>query len=549
MSIRKSIIIQVFFVMTLVVARADVSDTAPPGSCSGRYVGMQNMSGTNQTIWVYGTMGAGWTSHTVAPGHYLSVTEWDFQNNGISCPALLGPYRFGIGSCPGYISDIPYPWGGGQLLYPVNGQCDWTTNTTVTNYYCADITVKNADLFVRTYAGCKDGNPIEVFSIQVGGSYVWHHCETSPWAATVIRIGAGTDAADLTLFPTMTTNTTPSGAGSGTNILNTASPPGQIYNLPATNINWAAGTNDQQMGFAALLDAATRTIQALGALTNLHGGGGGALVVSNITGAGTTIVSNSTYVTITNNNTATVSNVFEVGSVYSTNLSGVYTNLLSGTATNWGGASNAAISALAGAFSDAQSLEDAVGDAPTMGSGDSSPFSFSFCGKTLCLDPKNLSWGGEALVPGFAALPDIIKTFITFLVTLAFCFWGGRQYADAVKLYSSAQTGGVPDLEAELAGFGGNVAGVVVGLLIPIVFVAGWVVLFRFIFGKLLTTLTGLHSMDPFGSFPGGALYLIDMFIPVSLILSLAWAQLGLYFGLNKLVLIAASASRFLFGK
>lgn len=206
--------------------------------------------------------------------------------------------------------------------------------------------------------------------------------------------------------------------------------------------------------------------------------------------------------------------------------------------TNWN--ESIARAALGTAAGEADTLLSGLGSPPTVGAGDASALTIAFVpGHTLNIDPA----------VQFPGLPEIFKNCFSAAAILAFGYFAGKRYSDAVRTFATAQTGGVPDLNVMAATFGGNALGLLVAIAIPVIFVAGWGVLFHYLFGQILSRITGLSGTDFFGGMGGTGLYLVNEFFDVSLFLTLAWLQLSLYFGLEKLVLIAASVSRFLFGK
>lgn len=217
----------------------------------------------------------------------------------------------------------------------------------------------------------------------------------------------------------------------------------------------------------------------------------------------------------------------------------VYGSMTSGT--NWSTANAAGSAALGGAATDAGDAADRVAlGPPSIGGGSGSALTMTIANQSLNFDPENSVFSGIA---------GITKACLGFLAIGTFCMWAGRRYSECVKTFATAQTGGVPNLEVSAAGFGGNVGGVALGILVPVVLVGGWVAIFQFLFGEVLTRLTTLHSTNPYAGFTPLALYLIDQYVPMSLILSLFWARLTLYFTLEKLVMLASAATRFLFGK
>ena len=250
-----------------------------------------------------------------------------------------------------------------------------------------------------------------------------------------------------------------------------------------------------------------------------------------------------------------------LGQVQTNNqYSAILSNLVNGTNITLGTGSNLLGSGVTG---QAQSLVDALGNGSwtNTDAGDASVLSIGFVGgTTLNLDP-------EVRFPGIGGL---VKSLFGWAATFAFLFWFGTRYWAATQLLATAQTGGVPDLETEALGFGGNILGVVTALVIPFVLVGLWVTLFTGIFSIVLgvTGGSGYWGFNPFFGWTGfhsthvaaaggsttyatgsGAMYLLNYFLPVPYILSLGWTQLVLYFTMAKVALVCAAASRALWGR
>ena len=175
------------------------------------------------------------------------------------------------------------------------------------------------------------------------------------------------------------------------------------------------------------------------------------------------------------------------------------------------------------------------------GAGDASGLHFEFCGRVVSLDPADR-------FPGFMGL---VRSAWSFIALMLFGRWVVGWVQEIIQLIGTAETGGVPNLEAELFGFGGNVAGLAVYLATIVVFIASWVVVLNWV---------GLAILDFLGLFPqagaavglGGnaiALYLLNACFPVSLALSLASARVTLPLTGSKVCLVAIAVSRMLAGK
>jgi hypothetical protein len=231
--------------------------------------------------------------------------------------------------------------------------------------------------------------------------------------------------------------------------------------------------------------------------------------------------------------------------IYSTNAN-VYPGLGNGTNAGLGTGSGA----LGAADSTVATFTNGLGSAPSVGAGSAAVFSFAFCGTTLNLDP-------ESIFPG---MPSIIRQLMGWGETVAFMLWFGKQYLRVSGIFATAQTGGVPDLEASVAGFGGNLLGYTAALVVPFVYIGLWVGVFTYIFSVALgyetssyfTTnpFTGMGSFTTGSSATGaGALYLLNDFFPVPYTLSLLWTTMLLLVTMTKFVVVCSATSRFLFGK
>lgn len=183
---------------------------------------------------------------------------------------------------------------------------------------------------------------------------------------------------------------------------------------------------------------------------------------------------------------------------------------------------------------------------------DASPFMIgSIDGIALNLDPDNL-------VPG---LSTTTKAVWTLLLLIGFGYWAGKLLYDTALAFSAAQTGGVPNIEGEAAGFGGNILGVITAALIPLVIIGLWLaVLDRmlaligsscFAPGTIGAIISGF-SVRPSGASTGTTKLLAHFasaWFPLHLALCLLLTGLLLQWGALKVVLITAAAQRFLFGK
>jgi len=238
-------------------------------------------------------------------------------------------------------------------------------------------------------------------------------------------------------------------------------------------------------------------------------------------------------ISFTNMSETGVSNL--IGAAHATNQTH-YANTPS--STNWSTAETAAMSALGSTPGQIDTLVSSIGSAPDVGSG-SPDLEIVFAGQTLNLDPAVRFPGAQTLVyNGF-----------TLSMLIWFAWFASRLYSATVAQYASTQTGGVPNLESTVVGTGGNIAGTILAVVVPLVIVGGWIVIWQYIFDRISTNLGLVNGLNPFTGMNSTALYLLTSFFPVNLILTLLWTAISLQLGVTKVVLIATSVQKFLFGK
>lgn len=209
---------------------------------------------------------------------------------------------------------------------------------------------------------------------------------------------------------------------------------------------------------------------------------------------------------------------------------------------NWSSSSNSAIAALGGAETNFDSALSRMGSAPQFnGSGSSNALAFAFCGTVLNVNP-------EVIMPG---LTSIIYNAWVFILLAGFALWAGHLMFEASKTFAAAETGGVPNLEGSFFGFGGNVIGVAVAILVPLALLFVWRFIFNRLFGDLFGSMDSLGTAKGLLGFGGNQLFqwFITNLFPLNLALSLLFTQITLYFTAGKVVLVAAAASRWLWGK
>lgn len=147
------------------------------------------------------------------------------------------------------------------------------------------------------------------------------------------------------------------------------------------------------------------------------------------------------------------------------------------------------------------------------------------------------------------------KGLISWVLVAGYLWSVGKLYLYVVGLIGGSQTGGVPNMQYEIAGTGGNAWGLWLGTIIPGIFVAGWVVVvtvvvvpldaFLGIYSALAVVFAGVSS-TPAGA---GAMHLLQNAFPVGLLVRLVTGRLFLQFTIAKVTFLACAASRFLFGR
>jgi hypothetical protein len=419
-----------------------------------------------------------------------------------------------------------------------SGSCHFTCTAAPTNY-CSTLDCVNTDSRPHHYKAYFSvlpdvvGTLIKEMDLPSGGQYSHTQCSTNgPVTSYMIQMAdppatggsyscwgvSGTNGpAPYNPFSFQNTNsagynaTNPAPFYDGTNYPNT------------TNIIWGAGNTNPatdatlKTGFGALWDAITKgnnsTSEAIGGL-GTNGVAGGTNSDSDF----------DKYAT----------NAHTLGSF--------------GLGTNATLADGAA--ALGAADTDAQRMIDGMGSAPSVPGGDASLLAFEFCGRSVSVDP-------EVLFPGMAG---IVRDLVGWSCTLMFFFWFGKTYLKVASMSGLSQLGGVPDLQVEIAGFGGNMAGLTTALVVPIVYIGLWIGLFTLIFGYIFSLQEGPHwTTNPWtgmsGLVIGGkavgstTMYLLNLFFPLAYLMSLAWTRLTLTLTIAKMVVIVNATSRFLFGK
>jgi len=230
-----------------------------------------------------------------------------------------------------------------------------------------------------------------------------------------------------------------------------------------------------------------------------------------------------------------------------TNLLGrILTNIMntnftaSDTLTNYDAATAAGTEASSEATDKAEEFMEGIGDAPggaLNSAGSSAAFTMEFAGQTINLDP-------EVQFPGVMGMA---KTLMTAIVLILFATNVSKLFYDLTTAYTTAQTGGIPNINA-----GVNVGGIAIAPIISAAVIATWVagiVVFLTLVISHLTGFIGAMTAAAGIALPEGTQYLLYASTPVNLILSLAFTRIALWVAAGKIVLVAGSISRFLVGK
>lgn len=169
-----------------------------------------------------------------------------------------------------------------------------------------------------------------------------------------------------------------------------------------------------------------------------------------------------------------------------------------------------------------------------------SALTMDFCGRTISFDP-------EVLSPGIGAWSRMI---LSIPLLLWFLYEVSKLFSKLAATYASAETGGVPDLNASLFGSGGNMAGMATAVIVTTAFLAIWGVLFTWFYDTLMDKIGLANNVgSEISSGNAVAVYLLLLFIPVQLYLTLGSTLAIVHFGAGKIVILSSSASRYLWGK
>lgn len=340
--------------------------------------------------------------------------------------------------------------------------------------------------------------------------------------------------------PVPPTNSPPGGPpGSVTPSTNYPAPPSSGGPAPPGS-GQGSTTNVTGGQYATGIGGVISTLQGIGSLI----GQGIGTIVGAIHGQGT----NST------GSGDSGTNVVVVDSYGKTNgWRGDYTNSMS-QATNAASASNLAAVVWGPVLAGSSNALVLVGSESSMtntGTGDGSALQFEFMGAVRSIDPNDIFGAG---------ILNLIRSLIGWGATIGFLFWFCQRHSELVRMAGTTQLGGVPDLVADVLGTGGNVLGALTALVVPLVYLGIWVFVFTELFALGLgVTGSAYFAINPFtqlGTYSGGqsaaahgALYVLNLLLPLPYLLSLAWTRIVLWLTTSHFVSLCVATSRFLWGK
>lgn len=327
-----------------------------------------------------------------------------------------------------------------------------------------------------------------------------------------------------------------------------------VSNIVWTSSSYTNTILSQQQGDAAVYDAINKFAQ--GNDINLRGINSNITSLKNTSANGLNGVSNLLWLGLTNgqgfgNVTGAIRNFhFDNTNLLGQILHGITngsgtnamfdTNLpITASMTNYLSASTAADPLIVTVTDQVQGgrdfLSEGRGDFLSSG-GSAAVFSFTFMGQTVNLDP-------EVRVPGAMGF---VKAMITLIATLMFAQALSKLLFQATQTYASAETGGIPDMNL----FGFNVVGVGAAIAVSVAFILIWMLIFGTFLGEINAQLLDYATKTAEPSLSNaGALYLFSNTIPAPLLVNYAITLAALHIGAAKLVIVAASVSRFLAGK
>jgi len=473
------------------------------------------------------------SSHqTLAPGASVTAHQSDFGGYSFTVAPHAG--HTGTPQCMDYT-----PGGTIQMSSVAEDGCGAAPSTN-----CWHIRLINNTFNRQTYGVTSNGIVVPAFtaSIDPTNAYEVSICDTN-WASYQAVIFNSDGGVNAFINGTYATNAgPPSVSDQSQHDLGS----GSIY-AGGTNAIPGASIGDNAI-YQALSQMDQDLLRQLRSMSNTFS----VLVTNSNFNTNINNVTNSTNVTVTNStDVAGLSNLLAEIRRNQTNEGGIGWGGIHGITngwygTNWAVAQARALDALGDGYTSADSMETAIRAGPPAdpGGGSDAALTMAFVGHTISFDPAVI----------FPGMPDVIKLVISWLMIVQMLLWMGDQYLGMIKELGKVELGGVPDVDIDVPLYG-NAIGVGLALAVPAIFLAAWLSLWHFIFGadfNLFTLAGSAHATNPFGligGHSGAALYLLQEFFNLELVLSLLWARLTWYFAGGKIIMLMYGGFRFLFGK
>jgi len=406
--------------------------------------------------------------------------------------------------------------------------------------YCYTLKFRNDNVIGSLFLVKSNSVVIDTPFLNTGDSYSMSICTTNgPFSLTAQMvnsdlgpIGDVVDAVGSTNSPPDTTPPT------GTEVVVKAGDgPGPTWGGNTNLI--PGGTIGDNALFDAISKFANQNHMDLLSASNLLAQMGNLQV--NVTNENSVIVTNSTDMSGTTNLLGQIKGILQSaldgGAAYSNQVMGA----ISGQNTNFSTAKTTSEGMMAdsGVTGDINTLKGLYAP-PEVGSSGGADMTIEFCGQTLDLDPA----------VRFPALVTACFWGFTFAAYIWFGVAVSKMFSESVRGFQSQQLGGIPNMEIEAFGTGGNLVGMTVGAIVCGVFVLGFYLILHLVFGAIMEEIASSSGWDQFaGGMAGVGWYLLTTLFPVQTIVSLSCTAIVLRFTIGQITLAGAGAARFLFGK
>jgi hypothetical protein len=149
---------------------------------------------------------------------------------------------------------------------------------------------------------------------------------------------------------------------------------------------------------------------------------------------------------------------------------------------------------------------------------------------------------------------SISRQVLTWIACLGYLLKVAQDIYRVVRMIALTKGASVVPLQFSFAGIGGNVAGVVLYLLIIVAGMALWAIWLGVMLSSVtggsfdLGGLMGTVSTSPVAGMNAGGLALLCMFVPIGLVFGLALAYLAWRMSVSKMVLLFTAATKALCG-